>query len=128
MNGIQNKNPNPCKCLVGDCVVRAISIAENKDWQDIYIDLCTQGLLQCDMPSSNSVWQSYLQRVGYFLRMVPNEYPNGISVKKFTEIYPRGIFVLGTGEHAIAVINGTYYDTWDSGDEIIMFYLAKKRQ
>lgn len=59
--------------------------------------------------------------------MVPNEYPNGISVKKFTEIYPRGIFVLGTGEHAIAVINGTYYDTWDSGDEIIMFYLAKKK-
>ena len=49
-------NPNPQGSYVGDCVVRAISIATNKTWYDVYTDLTVTGLSMSDMPSSNRVW------------------------------------------------------------------------
>lgn len=36
-------NPNPCKTLVGDCVIRAISIAEQQSWEETYVELCGKG-------------------------------------------------------------------------------------
>ena len=47
------KNPNPGGSYVGDCVIRAISIATNKSWYDTFIGLCLQGFIMYDMPSSN---------------------------------------------------------------------------
>ena len=33
------RNPNPCKEIVGDCVVRALSILLGQSWDDTYDDL-----------------------------------------------------------------------------------------
>ena len=49
----ENLNPNTSN--VGDCVIRAISKAMNKSWEDTYIDIVVQGFLHSDMPSSNHV-------------------------------------------------------------------------
>ena len=38
-------NPNPEGKSVGDCVIRAISKATNKPWEQIYIELCLQGFI-----------------------------------------------------------------------------------
>ena len=35
---------------------------------------------------------------------------------------PYGRYILATGEHVVAIENGDYYDTWDSGDEIPIYY------
>lgn len=116
-------NPNPCKKIVGDCVIRALSIAENKRWQDIYIDLTMQGLEMCDMPSSNNVWKSYLMNKGYMLYPITAD----LTVKEFADVHRYGTYVLGTGDHVVTVIDGCYYDTWDSGDETPVFYLFKEQ-
>lgn len=118
-----NTNPNPCKKIVGDCVVRALSIAESKKWQDIYIDLCMQGLEMCDMPSANRVWKEYLRRKGYIIYPITAD----CSVREFADIHRYGIYVLCTGDHVVTVIDGSYYDTWDSGDETPAFYLFKEQ-
>ena len=39
---------------------------------------------------------------------------------------PKGTYVLGTGNHVVAVVNGDYYDMWDSGDEIPAYVWYKK--
>lgn len=57
-------NPNPVGNNVGDCVIRAITKAMDKSWEDTYIDIVVQGFLHSDMPSSNHVWDAYL-RDGY---------------------------------------------------------------
>lgn len=49
-------NANPNNMRVGDCVIRSISKALGQSWLQTYIDLCIQGYLMCDLPSSNSVW------------------------------------------------------------------------
>jgi hypothetical protein len=39
-------NVNPCKKRLGDCVVRALSLALNQSWYRTAIDLCIEGLIQ----------------------------------------------------------------------------------
>ena len=115
-------NPNPAQKRVGDCVIRAISIATGQRWISVYIGLMLKGLALYDMPSSNYVWHSYLSDKGFERNMIPDTCPYCYTVKDFCADHPDGIFILGTGTHVIAVIDGNYYDTWDSGDEIPVFY------
>ena len=44
-------NANPLKKLVGDCVIRAICVAENKEWDDIYLEIMLKGYEMKDISS-----------------------------------------------------------------------------
>lgn len=120
------KNVNPNGIFVGDCVVRAIATALHRGWKETYLDLCYQGLLLCDMPSSNKVWKTYLQDSGFVIGIIPNTCPDCYTIAEFARDNPNGTYILGTGTHAVAVIDGDYYDTWDSGSEVPIFYLYKE--
>lgn len=47
------------------------------------------------------------------------------TVREFALSHPHGIYVVGDGSHAIAVIDGHYVDTYDSGDRNVLFYYQK---
>lgn len=115
-------NPNPDRSLVGDCVVRAICKLQNRRWEDVYVDICLEGLILHNMPSSNDVWGSYLMNCGYSRYSLPDTCPACYTVRDFCIDHPIGAFLLATGTHVIAVIDGDYYDTWDSGDESPAYY------
>lgn len=122
MSFIQS-NPNPKNARVGDCVIRAITIATNSAWEKVYSELAAYGFMMCDMPSSNAVWGQYLKDRGFTRGVVPDTCPNDCyTILDFCEDNPSGTFILGTGEHVIAVIDGNYYDTWDSGNEVPIYY------
>lgn len=118
------QNPNPRGNLTGDCVIRALSIAQNKTWDDVYLELISYGYDMKDMPSSNNVWSYYLHNNGYTRYNIPDTCPECITVKNFVTTL-EGDYILGTGTHVIAVKNGIYYDTWDSGNEIPIYYWKK---
>ncbi len=118
-------NPNPSKKLVGDCVIRAISKLTGQEWKDVHVELCLESFEMDDMPSSNAVWGSYLYKRGYRQYVIPDTCPNCYSVKQFCIDHPRGRYLLATGTHVIAVKNGDYYDSWDSGDEVPIYYWRK---
>lgn len=118
-------NPNPNASLVGDCVVRAVSAVTNQDWDSSYINLCMQGFMMGDMPSSNQVWGEYLKSKHFSKHVIPDTCPQCYTVKDFCSDHPHGTYVLATGSHVIAVIDGDYLDSWDSGSEVPV-YLWKK--
>ena len=120
------ENPNPEKNLVGDCVIRGISILTDRPWEDIYMEVVAQGYSMYDMPSSNAVWGAYLKSQGYTRRAIPNSCPNCYSIVQFCNDHPRGKYLVATGTHVVAVIDGNYYDTWDSGNEIPVYYFEKE--
>lgn len=115
-------NPNPDKNLVGDCVIRAISKVTNQSWSDVYIGICVQGYIDKDMPSSNAVWGNYLKECGFRRRIIPNTCPDCYTVKQFCKDHSYGVYLLATGTHVIAIENGNYFDTWDSGDEVPIYF------
>ena len=121
------KNMNPLKRTVGDCVIRAISLAENVEWDDTFIDLMLKCFTLKDIPSSNSAWSSYLHDIGYTRHIVPDTCPDCYTIKDFTIDYPCGTYIFATGSHVVCSINGNYFDTWDSGDETVIYYFAKER-
>lgn len=119
-------NPNPLKKLTGDCVVRAICMAEDKDWDDAYIRLVMKGFAMKEIPMANNVWGSLLKDLGYTRHVIPDTCPDCYTIQDFCEEHPQGIYILGTGTHAVAVADGSYYDTWDSGEEVPINYWTKE--
>ena len=110
-------NPNPIGEYVDDCVIRAIAIATDRSWDDIYIHVCLQGYIMKNMPSVNKVWGTYLASIGF----VSNQLNciDCYTVRDFCNDNPEGVYLLATGSHLVASIDGNYLDTWDSGDETI---------
>lgn len=115
-------NPNPRKKHVGDCVIRAISIATNQSWLDVYDELFLYGREEYDMMESNNVWGRMLYDMGFEPFILPDACPECVTVREFTRMFPVGTYIVGTGSHAVAVIEGNYYDTWDSGNAVPAYF------
>ena len=115
-------NPNPTNQRVGDCAVRALSKALGKEWEDTYVGLAAEGLYYHDMPSSDYVWGMFLRKYGFEQKGIPSICPQCTTIKKFAEDHPTGRYVVKAQNHTVAVVDGNYYDSWDSGDEIALFY------
>ena len=108
-------NPNPLGRQTGDCVIRAIAIATDQSWRRVYRQLCDLGEKHADLPNSNMIWGMYLRERGAKQFLLPESCPDCITVQAFCERYQEGIYVLGTGDHAVTYISGNYYDSFDSG-------------
>ncbi len=115
-------NPNPLGKQLGDCAVRAIAIATNQSWRKTYDELCEEGRRQADLPASNAVWGMVLRKKGFRQFILPDECPECVTVRTFARMYPEGVYVIGTGTHAVAVIDGDWYDTSDSGNETPAYF------
>lgn len=119
-------NPNPDGKMVGDCVIRALTLAMGLDWEEVYVDLSMQGFAMHDMPNSNSVWGEYLKLNGFTRHVIPDTCPDCYSIQQFCIDHPEGVFVAATGSHVVAIVDGNYYDTGDSGREVPVYYWQKE--
>ena len=119
-------NPNPKNQRVGDCAVRAVSKALGRNWDDSYIGLCAEGLFYNDMPSSNYVWGMYLKRFGFEQKILPSICPQCITVSEFADKHKHGRYVLATQNHDVTVVDGDYFDSWDSGNEVVLYFWQKE--
>lgn len=119
-------NANPMKRRSDDCVIRAIGTVLNKPWEEVYCALCELGRQDYDMPSANHIWGRYLRNNGYERTSVPDMCPDCYTVEKFAEEHRIGRYILALNGHVVACIDGVYYDTWNSGDEIVLYYWKEK--
>lgn len=111
-------NPHPDGIRVGDCTVRAISKATGKPWNEVYLGLCVRGFYLHDMPSANRVWGAYLKEKGFRRRPINED----MTVADFCRDHPNGTFLLCSDGHIVCAEDGCYYDTWDSGQEMPLYY------
>lgn len=115
-------NENPAGRRVGDCAVRAISVALGVDWETAYALIAVNGYGMGDMPSSDSVWGSVLRQHGFYRTAIPNDFPSDYSAEDFARDNPHGVYVLGFGGHVATIRDGYLYDSWDSSREIPQYY------
>ena len=119
-------NPNPHKLITDDCVIRAISLAEGKPWDDIYVELMVQGYMDKQIPIANNVWGQYLLDKGYKKLILPDSCPLCYSVREFSLDHPKGVYILATGTHAVCVIEGDWFDSFNSADYVPLYYFTKE--
>lgn len=117
-----NYNPNPARKTVGDCTIRSISKALNQPWEETYAGLALQGFRMCDMPSANHVWGAYLREKGFTRRIMPDSCPDCYTVADFAADNPSGTYILALSGHVVCVQNGDWYDSWDSGGEVPLYF------
>ena len=122
----KNYNANPIGKHVGDCTVRAVSKALDYSWDRAYAGLIAEGYYYYDMPSANVVWGAYLRHNGFKRYVIPDSCPDDYTVIDFCNDHPKGTYVLALDRHVICVVDGDYYDTWDSGKEIPIYYWTQE--
>ena len=122
----QEYNPSPTGAKVGDCAVRAVSKALGTDWETAYTMLAMKGFEMSDMPNSNAVINAVLKDKGFERDVVPNTCPDCYTVWDFAEDHPDGTYVLGTGTHVVAVVDGVIHDSWNSSNEYPVYYWRKE--
>lgn len=120
-------NTNPAGKNVGDCVIRAVSKATGQGWDETYTALCVQGLIDCDMPSANAVWGNYLRGLGFRRYIIPDTCPGCYTVARFAAEHPAGTYILALSGHVVCVQDGTVFDSWDSSNEVVLYFWVKER-
>lgn len=124
-------DPNPVgNGGTGDCVIRALTKALGKTWYEVYWDLCNLGADMGNWGNGNEVWRGYLRDLGWWQRSIPNTCQSCYTVADFCRDNPHGTFILATGanggNHAVAVKDGKYFDSWNSGREVPVFYFSRR--
>lgn len=115
-------NPNPLRKNVSDCSVRAVAKALDTSWESAYIGLALQGLISGDLPHANRTWGEYLEKFGFIRKLVPD----GITVREFSEAHEIGTYVLALSGHVVTVVDGVIYDSWDSENEVVIYFFEKE--
>lgn len=118
-------NANPLNKNAGDCVIRAISKATHKKWDDIYLALSAKGFDLKDWGNSNAVWDAYLRENRFTRRAIPDTCPDCYTIRDFARDYPNGTYIVATGSHVVAVVDGIYFDTYDSGSMPAIYYYRR---
>ena len=118
--------PNPQQKKTDDCVIRALTKALDCDWDTASVYAMTQQIRDADIFVKNYVWGNLLIRNGYTKHSLPNTCPDCYTIKDFADDYRRGTYIVGTGDHVLAVIDGDYYDSFDSGEMIPILYYRKE--
>ena len=108
-------NPNPAGYFVDDCTIRALTKVTGKTWDECSRDLWQESLNVCDMQNSRRTWNSLMNKMGFTRRVLNDPH---YTLLDFAKYHPHGTFVLGDdypGGHVVALIDGDWYDTSDSG-------------
>lgn len=107
-------NANSQNNFVNDCVIRSISVAENKSWGDTYDDLSRiakkNGILLDDVNFVEPLLDYRYNRI--------ETYP-GDTVRDVLADNPKGIYLITMNGHITVGIDGIVYDTFDCRDRIV---------
>lgn len=115
-------NANPVANRVEDCAIRAVAVALDVSWEYAFDLIAKNAKEMGNVMHSNAVFGSVLRQHGFKRFIVPNSCPDCYTLIDFCMDNPEGVYVVGLDSHVVAVIDGNYIDTWDSGNEIPIYY------
>ena len=80
------------------------------------------------MPNSKTCYGRYLKDNGFEYHGISNKKGSKRpTVESFTKEHKAGTFFLKVANHVVSVVDGTYYDTWDSGQCCLYGYYEKEK-
>ena len=120
-------NSNPNKNKTSDCVVRSISTALNKSWEDVLKELTEYALKHKHFPNCQEIYEIYLKDNKWKKHNAPH--------KRNGDVYLLGEWLKKFGDEAIVTIdddhltyvnNHIVYDIWNcTENEVGVFWTEK---
>jgi hypothetical protein len=106
-------NAHPKGVKTGDCVVRSISVAFEKEYMEVRREL-NQKKREWQFTSykDTEFIYKYLERFPRFIYKAVKGEPR-LKGEDFTKLHPKGTFVLKMAGHITVCIDGEIIDTWD---------------
>ena len=126
-------NANPKNRYTGDCVVRALTVALEKPYEEILMELVEIQLNQGYSATSKDAYSRLLAKYGWKKQKQPKrEY--GVYTAKYTgkefceEIAEPGVryFAHIGGHHVVAIVDCKVWDIWNSTGDCIGNYWVKE--
>lgn len=122
-------NNNPKKRRTGDCVIRAISFATGKEWQDVYSELSALGIERALIINDHKNWEEYLKYLGYEKQPMPKREDNTrYTIKEFCNELAKEnqVYIVKIAGHLTVVKDKNVYDTWNCEHKSIYNYWIVK--
>lgn len=122
-------NPNPSNnTKANDCTVRAYCAAENLEWDEAYDIACKYGKNYAFMPSDKTTVARIVEdEFGYTEhKLSKEEKDQKMTLNDFAIKNCDGTYLVMLPGHLVAVVDGEYYDSWDSGKKRVQKYFSKK--
>ena len=123
MVGFVKHNVNPKGKKTGDCVVRAISLALDKSYYDVYDELYKLSIGLGYILNDKRVEERLLKSYGFVKHKQPIK-PNGKKylVGEIDKLCKADVIVISCAHHLTAVVKGSLFDTWDCRGKCISNY------
>ncbi len=124
-------NKKDVKDQYGDCTIRALSKVLDCTWLEAFdktIPLCRK--YQCtnvfDTPIKTR--REILKQLGFdYYGISVRDGSKRSTVSEFAKEHPTGRYLANVSHHVVAIVNGQYYDTWDSGHKSLYGYFIKAK-
>ena len=115
-------NANPVANRVEDCAIRAVAVALRISWDEAFDLIADMAKAMGAVMHLNAAFGAVLRQHGFRRHIIPNTCPDCYTVKDFCRDHPEGTYVVGCDSHVVAVIEGNWIDTFNSGAEIAIYY------
>lgn len=110
----------------GDCTIRALSKAFDCSWKEAFekqVPYCLkyQVTSAFDCPANQA--KIILKELGFEYHPIKlSKGSKRPTVSSFAREHTTGRYILNVARHVVAVVDGKYYDTWDSGNKCLYGY------
>lgn len=106
-------NANKKNNFIDDCVIRAISVAEGKTWDETYEELSIlarkEGLLFSSVPFVENYLDNRYKKV----------YHNSRTVGEFADSHKKGIYLITMNGHITCCYYGVIIDTFNPKNRLM---------
>lgn len=118
-------NDKDIKDDYGDCVVRALCKALDKNWLEVFDLLAEKAREYQCMTNGKQAYAAVLRDHGFTYKGISNKKGTKRPTVKRFAVDNRSICVMRTAHHIVTGRDGYFYDTWDSGEKSLYGYWIK---
>lgn len=118
-------NNNPKEKRTGDCIIRALALALNKSWKEVYTDLFNLSIKMSLIVTDPKVFKKYLKDLGYMQEKMPKTLDNKrYTVEEFIDdiAHKNMTYIISIAKHVTVIKDKKLYDTWDCSHKCVGNY------
>lgn len=118
-------NANPKNKRTGDCVIRALTVALDKKYEDVAKDLFEFSMKTYYSMNSKENFSGYLSKQGYLMQRMPKrEDGTRYTVEEFIDELAEveGIYIVSVANHLTCIKNEQLIDIWDCSKKSVGNY------